>query len=129
VNKAIIGVGSNIKPVENIEKAKEIFKNEQSLITESKFVETEPEGYKQQPHYINGAFYIKTNLDIESLGNYLKEIEKRLGRIRTENKNAPRTIDLDIVIFNEEIIDNDFYRYKFVRNAVLELVPNLKYEN
>ena len=127
MNKVVISVGSNIKPLENIEKAKEILRKEQRLIAESKFIETEPEGFKEQPNFINGACYIETEFNKEYLENYLKEIEKRLGRIRTENKNAPRTIDLDIVVFNNEIANNDFYKYGFVKNAVLELIPNLKY--
>ena len=127
MNKVVIGVGSNIKPFENIKKAKEILRNEQRLIAESKFVETEPEDFKEQPNFVNGAFYIETEFNKENLYNYLKEIEKRLGRVRTENKNAPRTIDLDIVVFNNEIINNDFYKYGFVKNAVLELIPKLKY--
>ena len=127
MNKVVIGVGSNIKPIENIKKAKEILKKEQRLIAESKFVETEPEGFKEQPNFINGAFYIETKFKKDDLSNYLKEIEKTLGRTRTKNKNAPRTIDLDIVVFNNEIANNDFYKYGFVKNAVLELIPNLKY--
>ena len=127
MNKVVIGVGSNIKSLENIEKAKEILRNKHRLITESKFVETEPEGFKEQPNFLNGAFYIETKFKKEDLSNYLKEIEKTLGRTRTKNKNAPRTIDLDIVVFNNEIANNDFYKYGFVKNAVLELIPNLKY--
>lgn len=127
MNKVVIGVGSNIKPLENIKKAKEILKKEQTLLSESKIIETEPEGFKEQPDFLNGAFFIETSLDKKNLENYLKEIEKRLGRVRTENKNAPRTIDLDIVVFNNEIINDDFYKYRFVKNAVLELIPNLIY--
>lgn len=127
MNKVVIGVGSNIKPIENIKKAKEILKKEQRLIAESKFVETEPEGFKEQPNFVNGAFCIGTEFNKEDLNNYLKDIEKRLGRARTENKNTPRTIDLDIIVFNNEIINNDFYKYGFIKNAVLELIPNLKY--
>ena len=64
-------------------------------------------------------------LNLKDLKDYLKNMEKILGRVRTENKNGPRTIDLDIVVFNNKIIDNDFYKYDFVRNSVLELTPNI----
>jgi 2-amino-4-hydroxy-6-hydroxymethyldihydropteridine diphosphokinase len=64
-------------------------------------------------------------LDAKELKGYLEDVEKRLGRQKTENKNGPRTIDLDIIVFNGVIVNNDFYKYDFVKSAVLELLPDL----
>ena len=126
MNKAVISLGSNINPENNINKVKKILAQEQTLLCESKFVVTKPKGFQDQLDFINGALYIETKLNMQDLKKYLKDVEHRLGRLRTENKNGPRTIDLDVVVYNNSIIDNDFYRYDFVKEAVLELLPELK---
>jgi GTP cyclohydrolase I len=125
-NKAIIAVGSNIEPKTHIERAREMIAAEHTLVAVSNLVRTTPQGLAEQADFLNGAFSIETGLDSERLEAYLKEVEATLGRVRTENKNGPRTIDLDITVFNGEIIDNDFYRYDFVRKAVTELMPEMK---
>jgi GTP cyclohydrolase I len=124
-NKAIIAVGSNIEPKTHIERAREMIAAEHTLVAVSNLVRTTPQGLAEQADFLNGAFSIETGLDSERLEAYLKEVEATLGRVRTENKNGPRTIDLDITVFNGEIIDNDFYRYDFVRKAVTELMPEI----
>jgi GTP cyclohydrolase I len=125
LNKAIIAVGSNIEPKTHIEQARKMIAAEHTLVAVSEFVQTPPQGFAEQADFLNGAFSIKTELDIKGLEAYLKEVEAALGRVRTENKNGPRTIDLDITVFNGEIIDDDFYRYDFVRKAVTELMPEV----
>lgn len=125
LNKAIISVGSNIEPETHIERAKEMIASEHTLAGVSNFIQTSPQGFAEQADFMNGAFSIETELDIEGLEAYLKEVEAKLGRVRTENKNGPRRIDLDITVFNGKIIDDDFYRYDFVRKAVTELMPEI----
>ena len=71
------------------------------------------------------AFLVSTGLDREELERNLKEIEKKLGRVKTGTKFGPRTIDLDIVVWNGEVVDLDFYERDFVRNACCELLPEL----
>ena len=51
-----------------------------------------------------------------------------MGRNRSHDQHGPRTIDLDIVIWNEDIIDQDFYERNYLKESVLELIPNLNYE-
>jgi GTP cyclohydrolase I len=124
-HKAIIAVGSNIEPEHHIDQARDIIKSEHTLLETSTFIQTKARGFTDQDDFLNGAFAIETCLDIEPLKNYLREVEDRLGRVRTDNKNGPRTIDLDVTVFNGQIVDNDFYRYDFVRKAVTELMPEL----
>ncbi len=126
-NKVAIGVGSNINPHENIEKAFRELEIKFGIVKKSTMIETKPMGYLDQPNFVNGAFLLTTSLSMHELKKDLKEIEAKLGRIRTENKYGPRTIDLDIVVFNGDIVDKDFYTRDFVRNPVLELWPDLKY--
>jgi GTP cyclohydrolase I len=124
-NRVIIAVGSNIEPAAHIERAREMIAADHTLVAVSNFVRTTPQGFADQDDFLNGAICIETQLDIEALETYLKEIEARLGRVRTENKNGPRAIDLDIAVFNGDIVDDDFYRYDFVRKAVSELMPEI----
>jgi 2-amino-4-hydroxy-6-hydroxymethyldihydropteridine diphosphokinase len=122
VNRAIVGVGSNIEPRSNIVKAKEILLKEQHLVKESEFVTTSPIGFANQPDFINGAFMVDTELPLAGFKAYLKDIETRLGRVRDGNKNGPRTIDLDIIVWNGEIVNGDYYERDFVKKAVEELL-------
>ena len=126
MNLVILSVGSNIDPLENIGAAAEMLSETDCLISVSRFLKTSPEGYPHQPDFLNGAFYIKTELDQFSLKNKLKDIEAKLGRIRTSNKDGPRAIDLDIVVFNGVVTDPDYDRYTFVKNSVDEIFDQIR---
>ena len=126
MNFAVVGLGSNIDPEMNIKKAKQILAWEQILIDESDTIITKPLGYLDQPDFQNGAVLIKTDWEIDRLKDFLKELENRLGRIRGENKNGPRTIDLDILVWNSQIIDPDVYKRSFLRKLILQLLPDIE---
>ena len=66
-------------------------------------------------------------IDPNTLKKKLTEIEKRMGRKKSNIKYGPRTIDLDIVVFNNKVLDKDFYQRDFLKNSCLELLPNLDY--
>ncbi len=118
----IISVGSNIEPHKNCEAAKEILLAETTFKGKAKYIVTKPWGYEDQADFLNGAFWLETESDFKTFNNYLKTVEKRLDRIKHGNKAGPRTIDLDIVIWNNEIIVDDFYDKDFVRIPVSELI-------
>ena len=124
-NMVIIGLGSNIEPEQNIAEARKILADQFDVFKESDFIRTKPVGYTEQDDFINGAVLLKTKLAQQELTATLKTIEKDLGRQVSKIKSGPRTIDLDIVTFNGEIIDQDFYTRDFLKNSVLELIPNL----
>jgi len=129
MNEVIVGLGSNIDPQKNIKKAREILKGKYSVILESRFIQTKPVGLVNQADFINGAILMRTELELNDLDSQLKLIEKALGRETSVQKFGPRTIDLDIIIWNKEIIDKDFYEREFLKNSVLELIPNLQIPN
>ncbi|MCA9392801.1 MAG: 2-amino-4-hydroxy-6-hydroxymethyldihydropteridine diphosphokinase [Candidatus Omnitrophica bacterium] len=126
-NTSVIGLGSNIDPEKNIAAARALLKQEFQVLGESRFVQTAPVGYIDQDDFINGAVHIETDLPLADLSSRLKQLEERLGRQRSVIKHGPRTIDLDVVVFNGQIIDNDFYERDFLRDSVLELIPKLVY--
>ncbi|MFC1569350.1 2-amino-4-hydroxy-6-hydroxymethyldihydropteridine diphosphokinase [bacterium] len=124
-NIAIISIGSNIKPQKYIQKALDIIRNSHQFLAESQFVKTKPIGFHNQDDFINGAIKIDTDMSFKELTLWLKNVEKKLNRIRTQNKNGPRTIDLDIVVWNGTVIDKDVFERDFLKNAVFELEPTL----
>ncbi len=126
MNRSVISAGSNILPEKNIEAAAEILRNEQALLKTSAFKTTRPVPPAFGADYLNGAFLIETDLDMEALEAYLKDVEKRLGRVRNGDRYAPRTMDLDIIVYNGRIVDEDYFIYAFVKRAVDELLPELK---
>ena len=126
MNQAVIGVGSNIEPESNVPRARERIAHRHVIIAESPLVETSPIGYVHQPDFTNGALLVETDLDRERLRADLKAIELMLGRRPGTNRYGPRTIDLDIVVWNGEVIDRDLYTRDYLREAVLAVLPDLK---
>lgn len=131
---AYIGVGSNISPETNIPRALELLATATHLIAISTFYRTEPLGDSQQPPFLNGVAKILTSQTPRVLkDNVLRSIEAQLGRIRTENKYAPRPIDLDILIIENTVSadpgihlpDPDIRTRSFVAVPLLELAPEL----
>lgn len=102
-----IGIGSNLGDREKyIERAVcELKKNKQIKFRRlSSIYETEPVSDIPQGKFLNGVLKVETTLRPLELLMALNDIEKRLGRIRSE-KNAPRTMDLDILYYGDQKID------------------------
>lgn len=118
----IVGVGSNIDAEKNIQQA---FKQLQKIdiqVDSATLLCTKPVGFTEQPDFINTAFSFTSTLNVADLKAHLKVIEAQLGRVRTNNKNGPRTIDLDVVKIDNDIVDDDYHKYDFVKKSVDELV-------
>lgn len=102
-NRAYLSLGSNIEPERNIIAALRLLDRRFTLLAVSTIWETEPLGLAGQPNFLNGAALIETDLSAASLKRELTRFEQVLGRVRRADKNAPRTIDLDIIFFNRAI--------------------------
>ncbi len=120
----IISVGSNIDPLINCEASREILQTETNFRARSEYIKTKPWGYKDQADFLNGAFWLETELDYAGFNAYLKEVEKRMDRIDHGDKAGPRTIDLDIIVWDNAIIEDDFYNKDYVRIPVTELIES-----
>ena len=123
-HECIIGIGSNIEPEQNIAAALFFLRQEHELTSVSALIKTSPIGISEQPDFLNGAAKILTALELTEFQSYLKDVEDRLKRDRTAPKFGPRTIDLDIVIWDGEIIDPDYYIRNFLRGVVDEIAKN-----
>lgn len=99
-----------------------ILENEVEILKVSTMLKTKPIGIENQPEFTNGAVKIETGLGREELNRLLKNIEDQLGRDRSTPKFGPRTIDLDIVVWNGEIVDEDYYTRDFLRKSVQEII-------
>jgi len=80
--------------------------NEIRLIARSSDYQTPPWGFKYQPHFINIAIVVETTLDPRELLARAQEVEVALGRDRAhEKRNGPRTADIDILAYDDLILD------------------------
>lgn len=132
--EAYISLGSNMgNKKENLEKAiSELSQVKDTFVTKkSEIIETEPFGYKEQDDFLNACVGIKTLLSVRELLKELLAIEKRMGRER-KIKWGPRIIDLDIIFYGKEVIEEDdlivphpYMEYReFVLKPLEEIIPN-----
>ena len=125
-HEVVIGLGSNIDPEANLEQAVLELKSRFKVSKRSQWTRTKPIGIQDQPDFYNGALLMETELEQLSLKKELKRIEDILGRDRSLPKFGPRTIDLDILIWNKEVVDEDYYERDFLRKGVEEIIPGLE---
>jgi 2-amino-4-hydroxy-6-hydroxymethyldihydropteridine diphosphokinase len=121
MNNCIIGIGSNLEAEINIPQALKILAVDVEIVQVSQMLKTKPIGIIDQPDFTNGAVRILTDMDFETLSDYLKQLEDRMGRDRTQQKFGPRNIDLDILIWNNVVVDADYYTRDFLRKSATEL--------
>lgn len=109
MNAAFLCVGGNIGDrLANIQEAKrQLMGMGCDLETESAIYQTKAWGVAEAPDYYNQILKISTKLNAAALMTGLLEIEKKMGRIRGDNRNASRTMDMDILFFNQEVINSD----------------------
>jgi 2-amino-4-hydroxy-6-hydroxymethyldihydropteridine diphosphokinase len=121
MNDSIIGIGSNIDADYHIAQMLELLGNYVQIVQVSQMVQTKPIGIAAQPDYTNGAVRILTDMEREELILFLKQLEDKMGRDRSQKKYGPRNIDLDILIWNNQIVDPDYFTREFLRNSAAEL--------
>ena len=124
---AYIGIGSNIgDKVNQCEKAiSEILKvDRHKLLAKSSLFKTQPVGYISQDWFVNGAIKIETDLEAPELLQTLKTIESQLGRKETF-RWGPRTIDLDILFFDDAEIHTEELRvpHPSIQERQFVLIP------
>ena len=136
MNRVFISLGSNIDSERNMREAVRRLSLRCRLLAVSPVYETAPVGKTDQPNFLNAAALVETGLTAAELKTQVLEaIEQELGRVRTADKNAPRTIDLDISLFNDEILtmgarhipDPDILRFAHVAVPLADLAPELRH--
>jgi len=105
MNLAYLSLGSNIEPESNLRRAAGLLARVGEVRVVSGVYETAPVGLADQPNFMNAAVLLATPLSAAELKyRELARIERQLKRERTANKYAPRTIDVDISLFNHDIL-------------------------
>jgi 2-amino-4-hydroxy-6-hydroxymethyldihydropteridine diphosphokinase len=131
---AYVAVGSNIEPMDNIPRALLMLKTHVAISAISNFYRTSPVGGGNQPYFINGVVKIRTDRSPRELKfEVLRKIEEKLGRVRSEDKFAPRTIDLDMILYGMTVLDEpglclpdpSIRLYPFVAIPLAEVAPEL----
>ena len=134
MNTVYILTGGNLGDrLANLQKAKECLGEETgSIVSSSSIYETEAWGNNDQPDFYNQVHIIITKLSAEEMMGKILKIEEEMGRVRTF-KNASRTIDIDILFFNDDVINKkdliiphpEINNRRFVLIPLDELSPEL----
>ena len=128
---AYVGLGSNLGDREAlIRRAAELI-GARRLST---VIETEPWGHVNQPRFLNAAAEVETSLTPRQLLVFLLDVERRLGRERIGPRWGPRTIDLDLLLYGEDTVEEPdlvvphprLTEREFALRPLAELVPSLK---
>lgn len=136
MNKVYLLIGGNLGDrMENLAKARNLIQDEiGTILIASNIYETAAWGNTNQPDFLNQALLIDAHLEATALMNKLLSIEAKMGRIR-DIPLGPRTIDIDIIYFNNEVISNDLITIphpkiadrKFVLMPLVEIAPQFNH--
>ena len=125
MNTAILLVGSNIDPVQNTQKAMTLLESMVQIEKTSRTWEIPSIG-SPGPNFINFAVQIRTSLTSSELKDkVISPIEQSLKRMRSSDKNAPRTIDIDIILFNGQLLDPNIWIRPYAALPMADLAPDL----
>ena len=139
MNKVYIALGSNLaEPVQQLNEALNSLKNlpHSTLMAVSSFYQSQPLGPQDQPDYVNAVACLETELAPIPLLDALQQIENQQGRVRVR-RWGERTLDLDILLYNNEIIQSerlvvphyDMHNREFVIVPLYEIAPTLVLPN
>ena len=131
MQQVFVSIGSNIDPRNNIEEARIILGNLFDC-TFSGLYETRAEGFEGND-FVNSVVGFETDLQLIELKDKLKQIEKKMGRIDNQKGMSDRIIDLDIILYGDQVIqDGDFdipskdiENYLFVLEPLSEIAGDL----
>ena len=95
------------------------------MVKTSQVWETPPVGCEGCENFLNAALLIQTDISPEDLKTTFRQIEGQLDRVRTADKFAPRTIDIDTLIYDGEIVEPEVWEHVHLAVPVAELLPEL----
>jgi 2-amino-4-hydroxy-6-hydroxymethyldihydropteridine diphosphokinase len=136
VTRVYVGLGANLGNRERtLREAVDALGAEEGIevVAVSKLRDTEPVGVGEQPRFLNGVVSLETTLGARDLLDRLLEIEQRFGRVRVPGEHAPRTLDLDLLLYGDEELDEPgltvphprLHDRRFVLEPLAELAPGL----
>ncbi len=124
---AYLLLGSNIRPAVHLPQALTQLEQRVRVFAVSRVWQTPPVGTDGPPFY-NAAVGVLTDLPPEAFKRrVLRPIEAQLGRVRTGDKFAPRTIDIDLVVYASEVLDPTLWEYVHIAVPLSEILPGLRH--
>jgi 2-amino-4-hydroxy-6-hydroxymethyldihydropteridine diphosphokinase len=135
-NLAYLSLGSNIDPERNLRAAVTLLARYGQIRAVSTVLETPPLGYTRQANFLNAALLLETPLTAPALREEaIPAVESELGRVRSANKNGPRTIDIDIMLFNRDVLqmghrhvpDPEVLERPYVTISLAEIAPDYEH--
>ena len=121
----LISLGSNINPEKNILAAVKLLSESVDRLSISSVWESSAVG-SSGPNYLKCAAQFLTQLPLEKIkSNVISPIETQLGRVRSANKYMDRSIDLDVLVYGESIIDSELWFHGYLAIPASELMPDL----
>jgi len=108
MTRAYVGLGSNMGDRERMLWSAVhmlAFSPEVEVVAVSSIRETDPVGFADQPRFLNAAVALDTELEPRALLEFLMAVERELGRTRDGPRFGPRTIDLDLLLYGDEVVD------------------------
>jgi len=127
-HQACLLLGSNIEPEQNIPRAVLLLQEMLTILKVSSIWESASVDCCY-PDFLNMAVLVSTSLDAPQLKvQVLRPLEAQMGRVRTDDKNASRPIDFDIILFDGKLLDPDLWQHVHRAAPVAELFPDLHSE-
>ncbi|TBM08554.1 2-amino-4-hydroxy-6-hydroxymethyldihydropteridine diphosphokinase [Hafnia alvei] len=138
MTRVYIALGSNLaNPLHQVQSALNALAELPltTLIATSSLYRTPPLGPQDQPDYLNAVVALDTDLSAENLLDHTQKIELEHGRVRKDERWGPRTLDLDILLFGDEIINTerltvphyDMKNRQFMLYPLAEIAPELRF--
>ncbi len=125
-HRVYLSLGSNIEPEINLPEGIARLAEACRLVRISRVWETAP-AYTSGPNFLNAACLLVTGLSASDLKlKVLRLIEEEMGRVRSADKNAPRPIDLDIIIYDDVVLEPRIWAEAFLAIPLADLLPDLK---
>jgi 2-amino-4-hydroxy-6-hydroxymethyldihydropteridine diphosphokinase len=125
-HQACLLLGSNLQPEKNLARSVDLLRKKVRVVQCSSVWETPSVG-SAGPDFLNQALLITTSLEaVELKEKILRPLEAQLGRVRSADKNAPRPIDIDIIIFDDLLLDTNLWRYAHRAVPVAEILPDYR---
>lgn len=128
-HQACLLLGSNIQPERNLPLAIDLLQNQLTILKISSVWETPPIG-STGSNFLNAALLAHTPLEQKSLKlKILTPTEAKMGRVRSADKNAPRPIDLDIILFDWLVVDPTLWLFAHRAVPMAEIQPDIRSES
>ncbi len=137
MHKVYLGLGTNLgNREENLRKAGQLIEEKCGKIGKSSLtVETAPVGFESENYFLNKVVYIETSLTPWELLDQIRKLEEKMGRKRSTKRYEDRVIDIDILLYDDLVIDDEelqiphprMHEREFVMRPLKEIKPDFAY--